>query len=1018
LGDTVLLKNQTTTTQNGIYTVTVAGATGIKCVLTRRIDIPAIVGGAHVPVTNGTANAGKAFYVSTPSAVGAAITYDTTSISFTQSSKWVLTRRTDSPAIVGGAHVPVSNGTANAGKAFYVSTPSTVGAAITYDSTSLAFSASQKWVLTRRSDSPALAAGSMVTATTGSTNSGKTFSVTTPASGPITYDSTNISFSQAAKWVLTRRSDSPALAGGSQVPVTAGSTNIGKTFFVSTPSTIGAAITYDSTSISFTQSTFWVLTRRTDTPALAPNFEVSITAGSTNTGKTYYVSTPSSGSITYDTTSIGFTPSSKFVLTRRSDTPALAGGYQVPVTSGSTNNGKTFYVTTPASGAITYDSTAIAFGQSSQWSLVRRSPDNDDQGDIVVGQQVSITSGSTNGGKTFYVSTPASGTITLNVMGIAYAQSTAWKLTRSTLADSAPTEVFPGLQVSVSAGSTNSGKTFFISDPTTAITLNTTPISFTQVSSWVLTRTTDADTDGDLKPGTEVAVANGSTNGDKVFYVSTPSSGNITINTTGMAFTESGMPSMMVPALSPDGKKVVYVNGDSDLAGAPGVTGWRRGLTVFDFNWSAATSTFTVGNKKRLINNYDSATAGTIVKWPFFENDSHSVLYVESSTDEFCSSSDTSTSPTTDQLRACYQGSFASSIGARGNMTPTARGYKPGKIYSIDATATTPSTTRVELAKLNDADDDGGTDDSLYADHSYQPTVLPFSSGGFRWVIFTSPRAYGNQINPKSYASTTYGTATNFTCAAPNLWVSALKDSAADGTDRSNPAFFLPGQKVAKPTASNDYINERGYLVRSPCKDDGDSCSTDDECCGYDSNPVSAACRAPAGWTPASGPPAKTCEALGGTCHNATESCTVASDCCNGASCINFACAEPGNFDNATFTREYVAECPTGYHPDWQLLQYHLTTDGDSYLQFQAQTSQDLGTLDAAAMVDLGTSTSTVVSPADPEAIDVGAKLTAAGLSRHLANLRVIVNFFASTDKKYAPILRDWEMRYTCAPAE
>ena len=36
---------------------------------------------------------------------------------------------------------------------------------------------------------------------------------------------------------------------------------------------------------------------------------------------------------------------------------------------------------------------------------------------------------------------------------------------------------------------------------------------------------------------------------------------------------------MMVPAFSPDGKKLVFVDGDS-----AGGAGWRKGLSTFDFN--------------------------------------------------------------------------------------------------------------------------------------------------------------------------------------------------------------------------------------------------------------------------------------------------------------------------------------------------------------------------------------------------------------------------------------------------
>jgi hypothetical protein len=246
------------------------------------------------------------------------------------------------------------------------------------------------------------------------------------------------------------------------------------------------------------------------------------------------------------------------------------------------------------------------------------------------------------------------------------------------------------------------------------------------------------------------------------------------------------------------------------------------------------------------------------------------------------------------------------------------------------------------------------------------------------------------------------------------LWVSAIEDRPADHTDRSNPAFFLPGQQVFKITVSPHYVNERGYLVPSPCKAAGGSCTVDEECCGSASSPATAACRAPSGWDPATGPPAKTCEALSGTCHNSGESCAVSDDCCNGASCVNFACATGGSYAAATFTREYVASCPSGQLPRWMLFSYHLTTPGDSQISFTLQSSNDLGTLDAAQVVTLGSSTGDVVSPAVPESKDLGAALDAANVSKNLTNLRVLMKLVPSTDGLLAPVLHDWEVRYTC----
>ena len=74
LGNNYLFLNQTDPTQNGIYTVTVAGASGIAAVFTRDVhyDTPeAINNTGIVPVINGSTQAGQGFYqINTVVAIG------------------------------------------------------------------------------------------------------------------------------------------------------------------------------------------------------------------------------------------------------------------------------------------------------------------------------------------------------------------------------------------------------------------------------------------------------------------------------------------------------------------------------------------------------------------------------------------------------------------------------------------------------------------------------------------------------------------------------------------------------------------------------------------------------------------------------------------------------------------------------------------------------------------------------------------------------------------------------------
>lgn len=499
-----------------------------------------------------------------------------------------------------------------------------------------------------------------------------------------------------------------------------------------------------------------------------------------------------------------------------------------------------------------------------------------------------------------------------------------------------------------------------------------------------LTRRSDAQTpataDGTIKAKWEVRVTRGSANYSRVFRLTAPATDPV-INTDDLTFTDTGadpLPVMMTPAISKDGTKLAYVNGNQDVIGADS-TAWRKGLTMVDFDQT----TRKISNKKRLLNNWNATTGGAPIKWPFFEPDSRSLLYVQSTTDNYCRSEST----TDPAGRACKESVY-------GNSAPTARGYWPGGLYSIDSAAATPSSTSVELAKLNDAED------AADADKAYQPTVLPFSSGGFRWVIFTSPRSYGNQLNQVG---------TDFTCGATMLWLAALDDTTANGTDRSHPAFFLPGQNVLPITTQEHYVNERGYLVPTPCKTGGLSCSTSDECCG------GTQCRVDS--ISATGIPNKVCKDPA-SCSAVGGACLTSADCCGASPCTAQKCeAIPSYMAPATFTRDYVASCPDGFKPRWGLFLFHLTTAGGSRIGFGAKTAATAADLATATNVNLGDSTlDNYGGTADSR--DVGSLLEASQQLFSLNHLRISMTLYPSANGATAPVLHDWEQRYSCQPAE
>lgn len=84
-GSRVLLKDQTSGFQNGVYSVTVAGSVGVSPVLTRALDYDSATdmnSGQIIPVVNGTVNAGSSWIN-----VATITTCGTDSLSYTQFTK-------------------------------------------------------------------------------------------------------------------------------------------------------------------------------------------------------------------------------------------------------------------------------------------------------------------------------------------------------------------------------------------------------------------------------------------------------------------------------------------------------------------------------------------------------------------------------------------------------------------------------------------------------------------------------------------------------------------------------------------------------------------------------------------------------------------------------------------------------------------------------------------------------------------------------------------------------------------
>lgn len=188
--------------------------------------------------------------------------------------------------------------------------------------------------------------------------------------------------------------------------------------------------------------------------------------------------------------------------------------------------------------------------------------------------------------------------------------------------------------------------------------------------------------------------------------------------------------------------------------------------------------------------------------------------------------------------------------------------------------------TQHRLDALNGYRSDGSSylpTNSTHTDDTklnYEPTVNPAASGGYAWVVFTSRRLYGSvaTIDPTMSDPRQYSYRTQVT--TKKLWVAAIDLNATPGTDPSHPAFYLPAQELQAG-------NARGYWVLDPCRADGASCQSGDQCCG--------------GYCQALGDGGSLiCESKTTTCSLIGDKCTTASDCCDStAQCIGGFCAFP-----------------------------------------------------------------------------------------------------------------------------
>jgi hypothetical protein len=455
-----------------------------------------------------------------------------------------------------------------------------------------------------------------------------------------------------------------------------------------------------------------------------------------------------------------------------------------------------------------------------------------------------------------------------------------------------------------------------------------------------------------------------------------------------------GSTPMMVPAFSPDGKKLVFIDGDSS-AGA----GWRKGLSIFSFDQTNKIFT----NRRSLVNTWPF---GDALKWPTFESDSRSIIYQSTIPADMC-------------CRNAWT--------VYGYMGPTNYYEDPGRLWSIDSQASPP--TPVALTNLNSGER------AVDANKSYQATMSPTAAGGYRWLVYTSTRPYGNTFNVASvqsdYSNTSsYSPMLNYTALQSQLWVSAVDDTTSGAKDRSHPGFWLPNQNYSL-NAPSGYINERGFWVLDGCHANAGTCDVDEDCCGGLASPKTSLCRLD---TPVTDPPTRHCGAAPpvGMCVAQGGACTTTSDCCIGSVCLTGSCSPPPPIlipAPANYERTYAAACDSGTKSTWRFFDWEtITPAANSKIEFYAQTSStgtDFSTLPTyPTMVTLGGSTGIVYLGSATGASnttwigsDVGAALSAVGLKSQ-QYLKVTIRLVPNDALTASPTLTNWRQSYSCVPAE
>lgn len=331
----------------------------------------------------------------------------------------------------------------------------------------------------------------------------------------------------------------------------------------------------------------------------------------------------------------------------------------------------------------------------------------------------------------------------------------------------------------------------------------------------------------------------------------------------GNALSVSGLStvsaSLGTPSFSPNGSLVAFNPMDNLIPNA------TRKLVVMSFN----STNRTFSNPITVVDDSSNGAAEVRPGWPAVFPDGQSVVFHHQSVAGFDGNG---------------MGQMATRKGAKAqiawtNVTDSTKVTPLNQLNGKDASG------NVYLPKLTTAvtlscDADGKAVGGLDNDHgddvnlNYEPTVNPVATGGYVWVVFTSRRMYGNLATIPPYCSDPRGVDLVQNITTKKLWVAAIDVAAKPGSDASHPSFYLPAQELLAG-------NSRGFWTLDPCKANGASCESGDQCCNGFCQP-----NASTGALECSSGSSNQCSAV-------QERCTTVADCCDSSNlCINNFCTQ------------------------------------------------------------------------------------------------------------------------------